>query len=179
MVFHFQECRTTLDDVAGATLFSNFDLTSGYFQITLKTVDIPKSTFYCKFGHYEMTRMPFGLKNACSTFQRTMGLQWITCLINIVDIIVFGSNFEEHISRVDEVLDIIQKTGLKLKPKKCNLLQTKVVFLGPVVSKEGFFQTQHTLPKYCSGRHLQTHSKSNSLSQQALTITVLLKNSRK
>ena len=67
-----------------------------------------------------MTRMPFGLNNAAGTFQRTMelavqGFQWVICLIYIDDIVVFGRTFEEHISRVEEVLKRIQEAGLKLK----------------------------------------------------------------
>ena len=46
------------------------------------------------------------------------GLQWITCLIYIDDVIVFGKNFDEHISRVEEVLERIKAAGLKLKPEK-------------------------------------------------------------
>ena len=89
-----------------------------------------------------MTRMAFGLNNAASTFQRTMelalqGLQWQTCLVYIDDIIVFGENFVDHIVRVDEVLARIQDAGLKFKPEKCRILQTEVVFLGHIVSKEG------------------------------------------
>ena len=59
-------------NVEGSSLFSSFDLTSGYFQIPLKKEDITKSAFVCKYGQYEMTRMPFGLNNSCCTFQRTM-----------------------------------------------------------------------------------------------------------
>ena len=134
-----QDC---LDAVAGSKLFSTFDLTSGYFQIPLKKEDIPKSAFVCKYGQFEMTRMPFGLNNSASTFQRTMemalqGLQWITCLIYIDDVIVFGKNFDEHISRVEEVLERIKAAGLKLKPEKCMMLQEEVIFLGHVVSGEG------------------------------------------
>ena len=134
-----QDC---LDSVSGACLFSTFDLTSGYFQIPLREEDIPKSAFACKYGHYEMTRMPFGLNNSASTFQRTIelalqGLQWEICLIYIDDIIVFGSSFEEHISRVEQVLERIKAAGLKLKPEKCEMLQREVVFLGHVVSGEG------------------------------------------
>jgi hypothetical protein len=86
--------------------------------------------------------MPFGLNNAAGTFQRTMelalqGLQWETCLVFIDDIIVFGRNFEKHIVRVCQVLDRIKNAGLKLKPEKCSLLQTEVVFLGHIVSGEG------------------------------------------
>ena len=134
-----QDCLYSVD---GSTLYSCFDLTSGYFQIPLKEDDIPKSAFCCKYGHDEMTRMPFGLNNSASTFQRLMelalqGLQWVTCLVYIDDIIVFGSNFTEHILRVRQVLERIAKAGLKLKPEKCHMLQTNVVFLGHVVSSDG------------------------------------------
>ena len=89
-----------------------------------------------------MTRMPFGLNNAASTFQRTMelilqGLQRETCLVYIDDIIVYGSDFNQHLRRVDQVLNRIKEAGLKLKPDKCHMLQNEVVFLGHVVSKEG------------------------------------------
>ena len=106
-----QDC---LDAVAGSSLFSTFDLTSGYFQIPLKEEDIPKSAFVCKYGHFEMTQMPFGLNNSASTFQRTMemalqGLQWITCLIYIDDIIVFGRTFEEHVQGLNKYLKELEK----------------------------------------------------------------------
>ncbi|MEW8546417.1 MAG: reverse transcriptase family protein, partial [Candidatus Thiodiazotropha sp.] len=134
-----QDC---LDAVAESKWYSTFDLTSGYYQIPLKQEDIPKSAFVCKYGHFEMTRMPFGLNSAASTFQRTMelalqGLQWVTCLIYIDDIVVYGKNFDEHISRVEEVLDRMRKAGLKLKPEKSNMFQTSVVFLGHVVASDG------------------------------------------
>ena len=134
-----QDC---LDAVAGAKYFSSFDLTSGYFQIPLKEADIPKSAFCCKYGHFEMLRLPFGLNNAASTFQRTMelalqGLQWETCLIYIDDIIVYGADFNQHMQRVEQVLQRISDAGLKLRPDKCHMLQTEVVFLGHVVSQEG------------------------------------------
>ena len=134
-----QDC---LDAVAGSSLFSTMDLTSGYFQIPVKREDIPKTAFVCKYGHFEMTRMPFGLNNAASTFQRTMelalqGLQWVTCLIYIDDVIVFGKDFDQHMQRLEEVLDRIKKAGLKLKASKSYLLQKEVIFLGHVVSGEG------------------------------------------
>ena len=134
-----QDC---LDAVAESKWFSTFDLTSGYYQIPLKSGDVPKSAFVCKYGHYEMTRMPFGLNNAAGTFQRTMelalqGLQWVICLIYIDDIVVFGRTFDEHISRVEEVLKRIKAAGLKLKADKSNMFQKSVLFLGHIVSADG------------------------------------------
>ena len=134
-----QDC---LDAVSGSTLFSTFDLTSGYFQIPVREEDIPKTAFACKFGQYEMTKMPFGLNNSASTFLRTMelalqGLQWQTCIIYIDDIIIFARNVQEHLSRVEQVLMRLMQAGLKLKPEKCEMLQKEVTFLGHVVSSDG------------------------------------------
>ncbi len=86
--------------------------------------------------------MPFGLSNAPATFQRLMeltlsGLQWLTCLIYLDDVIIFGSSFEEHLLRLKEVLGRFRAANLKLKPTKCQLFQDKVTFLGHVVSKDG------------------------------------------
>ena len=134
-----QDC---LDAVSGAKLFSTFDLTSGYFQIPVKSEDIPKTAFVTKYGLYEFTSMPFGLCNSAATFQRVMeialsGLQWLTCLIYIDDIIVFGNDVKQHMQRVDEVLNRIAKAGLKLKPEKCDLLCEEVRFLGHVINENG------------------------------------------
>ena len=141
-----------LDAVAGATLFSCFDVTSGYHQIPVRGSDVPKTAFCTKYGLFEYTSMPMGLTNSPATFQRLMeialrGLQWHTCLIYLDDIVVFGTNFEEHLNRVEEVLDRLQVAGLKLKPEKCQLFQLEVDFLGHVVSADGVRPNPHNIAK--------------------------------
>ena len=165
-----QDC---LDAVTGSKLFSTSGLTSGYFHIPLKEADIPKSAFVCKYGHFEMTRMP--LNNAASTFQRTMelalqGLQWITCLIYIDDIIVFGRNLDEHLSRIEEVFERLKIAGLKLKAEKCNMLQTKVVFLGHVVTPDGIKPNPEISLKFLTGLNQRQRSRSSN-SLQWIPIT--------
>ena len=141
-----------LDAVADATMFSCFDVTSGYHQIPVKESDVPKTAFCTKYGLYEYTSMPMGLTNSPTTFQRLMelalrGLQWHTCLIYLDDIVVFGKTFDEHLQRVEEVLDRIKAAGLKLKPEKCQLFQREVDFLGHLVSADGIKPNPHNIAK--------------------------------
>lgn len=65
------------------------------------------------------------------------GLQWQIFLIYLDDVIVYIKNFEEHVQKLDLVLERIVSAGLKLKPEKCEMLRSKVVFLGHVVSEKG------------------------------------------
>lgn len=55
----------------------------------------------------------------------------------IDDILVVGETFEEHLENLSLVLARLRQAGLRLKPKKCHLVQTKVGYLGYVVSEDG------------------------------------------
>jgi hypothetical protein len=83
--------------------------------------------------------MPFGLCNAPSSWQRLMdllmaGLNWHGVLIYLDDVLVFGKDFEEHYSRLREVLSRLRRANIKLSPKKCHILQKEVIYLGHVIS---------------------------------------------
>ena len=86
--------------------------------------------------------MPFGLCNAPATFERLMekvlrGLQWETCLVYLDNIIVLGRTFDEALGNLATIFSRLQYAGLKLKPKKCDLLREKVAFLDHVVGCDG------------------------------------------
>ncbi|RDX87030.1 hypothetical protein CR513_31555, partial [Mucuna pruriens] len=61
-----------LEKIAGKSHYCFLDGFSGYMQIHIAPEDQHKTTFTCPFGTFAYTRMPFGLCNAPSTFQRCM-----------------------------------------------------------------------------------------------------------
>lgn len=87
-----------LDTLSGSKLFSTVDLLSGYISLRLR-----KRTDQRRHSSRSMGC------NAPSTFQRGMeqvlrGLQWVTLLIYLDDVIITGKTFKEHLNNLGEVL---------------------------------------------------------------------------
>ena len=103
---------------------------------------LKKMAFTTICGLYQFKVMSFGLCNAQATFERMIeiilsGLHWEIYLLYIDDLIIFANSFEQHLERLSEVLSRLQKAGLKLSPKRCQLFKKQVCFLGHVVSEHG------------------------------------------
>ena len=131
-----------LDQLGQCQYFSTLDLASGFHQIEVDPKDVQKTAFSVENGHYEFLRMPFGLKNSPSTFQRVMdhilvGLQNERCLVYMDDIIIYSATIHEHISRLTGIFTRLRQANLKLQPDKCEFLRKEVVYLGHVITKDG------------------------------------------
>ncbi|RDX75992.1 hypothetical protein CR513_44075, partial [Mucuna pruriens] len=61
-----------LEKLSGKSHYCFLDGFPGYMQIHIAPEDQHKTTFTCPFGTFAYTRMPFGLFNALSTFQRCL-----------------------------------------------------------------------------------------------------------
>ncbi|MCH80967.1 Ty3/gypsy retrotransposon protein, partial [Trifolium medium] len=129
-----------LDELGSARVFSKLDLTSGFHQIRLKPEDRSKTAFRTHDGHYEYKVMPFGLCNAPATFQATMNDIFRPLLRKMVivffdDILVYSNTMEQHIQHLECVFQLLTEHQLLLKAPKCAFGQTKIDYLGHVVSQ--------------------------------------------
>lgn len=123
---------TVLDKLGRANYFTTVDLAMGYYQIKMHPRDIRKTAFVTINGLHEITRLPFGLKNAPATMQRIMNeiLRDYIKKIGIVyldDISIFFTSLEEHIWQI-HVLNVFAEHNLKVQffqmfpPQKSHLI---------------------------------------------------------
>ena len=131
-----------LSSLSGAQVLSSLDALSGFTQLELDKEDVEKTAFWTHRGLFQFKRMPFGLRNGPSIFQRVMqGILapylWIFCLVYIDDIVVFSKSYEEHIHHLDKVLEAIEQAGITLSPNKCHLFYGSILLLGHKVSRLG------------------------------------------
>ena len=132
----------TFSALTGSKWFSVLDLKSGYYQIEMDEADKAKTAFVTPLGFWEWNRMPQGVTNAPSTFQRLMekcmgDIHLKEVLVFLDDLIIFSDTLEEHEIRLMRVLKRLKEYGLKLSPEKCKFFQTSVRYLGHVVSENG------------------------------------------
>ena len=131
-----------LDALGGGNYFSTLDLRSGYWQIEMDKGSKEKTAFITHNGLFEFNVLPFGLCNSPATFQRLMthilrGLEWDICLVYIDDLIIFSKTFDDHLLHLEQVFKRLKEANVRLKPSKCFFAQTKVEYLGHVVSANG------------------------------------------
>ena len=76
-----------LDSLGDAQYFSTLDLKSAYWQISVDEKDPHKTAFVTQGGLFEFNRMPFGLVNAPTTFQRVMDLVLSVLCQRVMDLL--------------------------------------------------------------------------------------------
>lgn len=131
-----------LDRLSGKTLFTSLDLASGYHQIPVSACSRHVTAFVTPDGHYEYTRMPFGLVNAPAVFQnminKALGNRRFELAVPYLDdLLSAASTFDEAYQKLEEILMLLSKAGLTLNLKKCFFFQSDIDYLGYEISESG------------------------------------------
>jgi len=130
------------DRVGGAKYFTKLDIKDAYHNIRMREGDEWKTTFSTKLGTYEYLVMPFGLCNAPAAFQR-----WINevlmehidmcCIVYLDDVLIYSNTLQQQRKDVSNILEAIRKSGMKVKPSKCEFPKSETEYLGFIIGQEG------------------------------------------
>jgi len=125
-----------IDELYEAVFFSKLDFKSGYHQILFNPEDRYKTAFRTHHGHFEWLVMPFGLTNAPITFQSLMSdifkgaLRRFVLVFFFYDILILSSNWKDHLSHLEVVLNTLKQHHLFARFSKCAFGVREIDYLG-------------------------------------------------
>ena len=142
LTFPLPRVSDLLNSMGNAKIISSLDLASAYHQCDINEEDRPKTAFTVKNSKYEFTRVPFGLTGAPGYFSGVindvlydvLGPQ-VFCYLD--DILVFAQNENEHLVKLEQVLQRLSAANIKLKLSKCRFFTNEVKFLGYKITNNG------------------------------------------
>ena len=140
--FPIGDIQDNLSRLGRSKYFSCLDNSGAFHCIEIAPEDRHKTSFATPFNCWQFCRLPFGLSGGPSSYARLV----IQVLKNIPpeqavayvdDILIHSGTFEQHMSNLDAVFKAYTKAGLKLNPKKCHFMASKIDYLGHTVSEAG------------------------------------------
>ena len=128
-----------VDATVGHPQMSFLDAFQGYHQILLALDDQENTAFLTPTGNYHYKVMPFGLKNARSTYQRMMTRIFEPQLGKnieeyIDDMVAKNKAKFEHIDDLENIFKILRKHKLRLNAATCSFGISTSKFLGYMVT---------------------------------------------
>ena len=59
------------------------------------------------------------------------------CIVYLDDVLINSKTLQQHRKDVSNILEAKQKSGMKVKPSKCEFYQKETEYLGFIISEEG------------------------------------------
>ena len=131
-----------VDATVGHPQMSFLDAFQGYHQIPLALEDQEKTAFVTPTRNYHYKVMPFGLKNAMSTYQRMMTKMFEPLLgknieVYIDDMVVKNKEVPDHVEDLRNIFETLREHKLCLNTSKCSFGVRPGKFLGYMVTHRG------------------------------------------
>ena len=142
------EIHECLDRIAGKkpTVFSSLDLRSGYFQLPIEKNSQEKTAFFCpSLGQqfcFNVTTQ--GLTSAPASFARTMQRIFSKQVakndleVYLDDVLAYSKDHNEMLRTLDEAMQSLIDSGMKINIEKCQFGIKKLTYLGFELDKDGY-----------------------------------------
>ncbi len=130
--------------LAGGQRFTKLDLSNAYLQVPVTESSRKCLTITTSKGLFSYNRLPFGIASAPAIFQRAMdqilqGLSNVHCYLD--DILVTGSDDEQHLKNVNAVLSRLDEFGLCVQREKCEFFKDSLEYLGHIIDAQGLHKS--------------------------------------
>ncbi|GKU99640.1 hypothetical protein SLEP1_g12455 [Rubroshorea leprosula] len=131
-----------VEAASGNKRLSLLDAYSGYHQVPMAPEDEEKTSFYADDEIYCYVMMPFGLKNASTTYQKMVTIVFRAQIgrnleVYVDDIVVKSLKVGDHLIDLEETFTNLKKNRMRLNLAKCIFGMESEKFLSFVVSRRG------------------------------------------
>ena len=114
-----------INEIAKSKYYSTVDLKSAYYQVLLATEDQKFTVFEANRKLYQYCRMPFGVTNGVSTFQRIIDnliekYKLKKTYAYVDNVTITGSDKDEHNHNLKALINAANCEGFPLNEKKCS-----------------------------------------------------------
>jgi len=130
-----------IQEVEGFTYVAQLDLNMGYYTIRLDPSSSKICTIILPWGKYSYNVLPMGVSGSPDIFQEKMSglmatLEYVKVYIDDLLVISKG-NFESHLEELQEVLQRLQKAGLKVNAAESTFGVHECEYMAYVFTREG------------------------------------------
>ncbi|XP_037876915.1 uncharacterized protein K02A2.6-like [Bombyx mori] len=138
--FPVPKMEDLFSNLSGNKFFTKLDLSQAYNQIVLSEHSSEYTVINTHRGLFKYSRLVYGLASSPGIFQKLM-VNMFKNVPNVVvfydDILIRNQDLDSHLKSIKEVLDILERYGLKIKRSKCEFMVTEVRYLGFIIDQNG------------------------------------------
>lgn len=139
--------------LAGGKLFTKIDLSQAYQQLLLHPDSRECTTINTLKGLFQYRRLPYGLNQCPSLFQRIIDNLLLDCpgtTCYLDDILVTGKSLEDHYANLEQVLQKLSDAGFRANLEKCVFFSKSVEYLGHVIDANGLHASRKKTLAICN-----------------------------
>jgi hypothetical protein len=129
-----------IDKLGRAKYYISIDMKNGFYQIPVSKESTKYTAFITPDGHYEFLRMPFGICNGPTVFQRAISkavqhLKFL--LVYMDDILIPFETIDQGLQYLDQTISALSCSGFTINLKKCKFFVESIEYLGRHISHSG------------------------------------------
>ena len=139
--FPIPKISDVMQKLEGFQYATALDLNMGYYHIRLDPDAQKICTLILPWGKYKYLRLPMGLSGSPDIFQDRMtnlvgDLEYARAYLDDL-LCLTCSTFEDHLEKLDVILNRLNKSGLKVNAQKSTFCTDQIEYLGFYITRDG------------------------------------------